>query len=262
MTGAEILRGSGADFAAYRPEGASPSGTRPLLIWGHGWGHSHAALMPLARATQAIAASVVIDFPGFGTAPLPPGAWGTADYADAVAEWLPQLPAARKIWVGHSFGSRVGLRLAAQHPDLVDGLFLIATPGLPPRRSLPERAARAMRRWTFRGLRSLTPEGPARERLRQRFGSADYRNAGDLRPIFIKTVSENLGPVAQQVRCPAVLVYGEGDTETPPDIGVRLHELMPQSELAILRGLDHWTVLTEGQHQVTYQLSQFIEKLR
>src|SRR5262249_44633507 len=84
------LHGGGAEFAAYRPEGVVSAGTAPLLIWGHGWGHSHAALMPLARAMQAMAASLVIDFPGFGAAPLPPDAWGTADYADAVAEWLPQ----------------------------------------------------------------------------------------------------------------------------------------------------------------------------
>jgi pimeloyl-ACP methyl ester carboxylesterase len=258
----EILRGGGAEFAAFGQDHVSQPGRSTLLIWGHGWGHTHTALLPLARSTQGMAASIVLDFPGFGAAPLPPGAWGTADYADAVAEWLPRFSAKRRIWVGHSFGSRVGLRLAAQHPELVDGLFLIATPGLVPHRPLPERARRAVRRWAFRGLRAVTPEGPAREQLRQRFGSADYRNAGDLRPILIRTVSENLGPVARQVRCPTILVYGERDTETPPDIGVRLHEFMPQSELAILRGLDHWTILTEGQHQVIYRLSQFIEKLQ
>jgi pimeloyl-ACP methyl ester carboxylesterase len=257
----EILRGSGAQFAAYSPNSARQSDTATLLICGHGWDNTHAALMPLARAMQGISPSIVLDFPGFGQSPSPPGAWGTADYADAVAEWLPQWSAARKIWVGHSFGSRVGLRLAAQHPNLIHGLFLIAAPGLQPLRSLPQRAKRTARRWAFRSLRALTPEGPARDQLRQRFGSADYRNASNLRPIFIKTVSEDLGPVAGQVKCPTILIYGECDTETPPDIGMRLHKLMPQSELAILRGLDHWTVLTEGQHQLTYRLSQFIEKL-
>src|SRR6266478_4122175 len=126
MPAGEILRGGGGEFAAFWQSGVSQSDRSTLLIWGHGWGHTHAALLPLARATQGMAASIVLDFPGFGAAPLPPGAWGTADYADAVAEWMPQLPAGRRVWVGHSFGSRVGLRLAAQHPELVDGLFLIA----------------------------------------------------------------------------------------------------------------------------------------
>src|SRR5205814_7524349 len=55
-----------------------------------------------------------IYFPGFGESPLPPTAWGTADYADAVAEWLGGLAPARCIWIGHSFGSRVGLRLRSE----------------------------------------------------------------------------------------------------------------------------------------------------
>ena len=54
-----------------------------------------------------------------------------ADYADAFAEWLSTLPRARRIWIGHSFGCRVGLQLAARHPATVDGLFLIAAAGLP-----------------------------------------------------------------------------------------------------------------------------------
>jgi pimeloyl-ACP methyl ester carboxylesterase len=256
----DMLTGGGAGFAAFRL-GVNTDQPSTLLIWGHGWGHTHADLMPMAQAVQAIAPSLLIDFPGFGASPMPPAAWGTTDYADAAAEWLADIPAQRRVWIGHSFGSRVGLRLAAQHPELLDGVFLIATPGLQRSRSLPEQARRKARSLAYKALRALTPEGPGRDRLRGRFGSADYRNAGAMRPIFIKTVGEDLGPVARQVRCPAVLVYGEGDQETPPDIGERLHQLMPRSELAVLRGLDHWTVLTEGRHQIAHRIGKFLETL-
>jgi len=255
-----IVRGGGADFAVF-PLGEA-SATGPLLIWAHGWGHTHAAFAPLAQAMRGIAPSVLIDFPGFGASPLPPGAWGTADYADAVAEWLPQMPAGRRIWIGHSFGCRVGLRLAARHPGLIDALFLVAAAGLAPRRSLAERVWRTVRRRAYRCLRNLVPDGPARERLRQRFGSADYRQAGILRPILVKTVGEDLAPVARQVTCPTMLVYGEHDSETPPELGERFRALMPQAELAVLRGLDHWTVLTDGQHQIAHRLSQLVERRR
>src|SRR5207248_1741690 len=173
--------------------------------------------------------------------PLPPGPWGTADYADAMAEWLTGCGAARRVWIGHSFGSRVGLQLAARHPELVQGLFLIAAAGLPPQRSPTARIRFAARRW--------------------RFGSADYRQAGAMRPILVKAVSENLSEAARAVRCPTVLVYGEHDRETPPDIGERLRHLIPDAQLHVLRGFDHWNVLTEGQHQVTHRLSDFLERL-
>jgi pimeloyl-ACP methyl ester carboxylesterase len=256
----DMLTGGGAQFAAFRL-GINAGAGSPLLIWGHGWGHTHVALLPMAEAVQGIGPSLLIDFPGFGVSPMPPTAWGTADYADAVAEWLRPIPAAQRVWIGHSFGARVGLRLAAQHPDLVDGLFLIAVPGLQRRRSLPQQMRRQARSLLFKTLRALTPEGPARDRLRERFGSADYRAAGAMRPIFVKAVREDLGPVARQVRCPTVLVYGERDSETPPDIGERFHQVIPRSELAVLRGLDHWTVLTEGRHQIAHRIGKLLETL-
>jgi pimeloyl-ACP methyl ester carboxylesterase len=250
----------GGSFAAYRLEGAAPAGA-PELIWAHGWGHSHASLAPLAGALRQRADSWLVDFPGFGASP-PPGPWGTTDYADAIAEWLGSLPTRKRIWVGHSFGCRVGLQLAARHPDTVDALFLIAAAGLQPHRSLMTRARRLPRRLAFRMMRTITPEGPARDRLRERYGSADYRAAGAMRPVLIKAVNEDLSDVARRIRMPVVLVHGEGDTESPPEIATRLHALIPGSRLHLLRGFDHLSILGDGRHQVTHLLGELLESLR
>lgn len=256
----ETVRVRGADLAVFRGDGDSPT-EAPLVVLVHGWGHSHANMLPLAQAMPRGTRSVLLDLPGFGAAPPPPGAWGTEDYADAVAEWLAGSSAVRRIWVAHSFGCRVGLQLAARHPELIDGLFLIAAAGLPPRRSPAARLRIAVRRWAFRLARGLTPEGPARDRLRERFGSADYRQAGALRPILVKAVGEDLSDVARAVRCPALLVYGDRDTETPPELGTRFNGLMPGSRLVVLRGFDHWSVLTDGRHQIAQRLGEFLEEI-
>lgn len=259
----ETVRVGGTDLALFAldREEARTGAAGPLLVWAHGWGHTHANLLPLAEAMRRAGTSVLLDLPGFGASPLPPGAWGTSDYADAVAEWLAGVAARPRIWIGHSFGCRVGLRLAARHPGLVDGLFLIAAAGLKRQRSLPEQVRFAARRWAFRAARLITPEGPARDRLRARFGSADYRSAGPLRPIFVRTVGEDLTEVARRVRCPAVLVYGDRDSETPPELGTRFASLIPQSRLVVLRGFDHWNVLSEGRHQIVQRLGEFLEQI-
>lgn len=254
------VRVRGTDLPVFRDDGDSP-GDAPLVVWVHGWGHTHANMLPLAYAMPRGTRSVLLDLPGFGAAAPPPDAWGTADYADAVAEWLADLPPGRRVWVAHSFGCRVGLQLAARHPELVDGLFLVAAAGLPPRRSPAARLRIEARRWAFRLARSLTPEGPARERLRERFGSADYRQAGALRPILVKAVGEDLSEVARAVRCPAVLLYGDRDTETPPELGTRFNGLMPRSRMVVLRGFDHWNVLTDGRHQIAQRLGEFLEEI-
>jgi pimeloyl-ACP methyl ester carboxylesterase len=257
----EVVRVRGTEMALFHLEG--DSGERTVeLVWAHGWGQTHEALLPLAQAMRRSARSILIDLPGFGASPAPPGPWGTADYADAFAEWLGGLPPAHRIWIAHSFGCRVGLQLAARHPETLAGLCLIAAAGLPPQRT-PWVAARVMaRRWGFRLARRFTPEGPGRDRLRRRFGSADYRVAGELRPILVKAVSEDLTEIARAVRIPAVLLYGDQDGETPPEMGIRLQSLMPQSRLYVLRGFDHWSVLTDGRHLILQRLGELMEQLR
>ena len=250
-----------AEIAVFEVDSDSGSGSLEL-IWAHGWGQTHAVLLPLAQAMRRSARSILVDLPGFGASPLPPAPWGTADYADAIAEWLGVLPPARRIWIAHSFGCRVGLQLAQRHPETLAGLFLIAAAGLPPQRTRATRARVMARRWAFRLARQFTPEGSARDRLRDRFGSADYRTAGPLRPILVKAVNEDLTEAARAVRCPVILVVGDRDTETPPELATRFNWLMPQSHLYVLRGFDHWNVLTEGRHQIIQRLGELMDQLR
>ena len=240
----------------------SPAEKAAQLIWAHGWGQSHAAMLPLAESLKAIADSILLDFPGFGASqPPPPSPWGTAEYADLVAKWLGSLPAMPRVWIGHSFGCRVGLQLAARHPDKVRGLFLIAAAGIPRHRNFRELLVRRARRVAFRTAMLAVREEEARERLRMKFGSADYRSAGALRPTFVKVVSEDLSDIAATIRCPVRLVYGENDRETPPEIGHRLQSMIPGSELAVLKGQDHFSLLGEGRHLVAHQLQVFLGRI-
>lgn len=254
------INAAGTRFTAFRLAGSAPSGA-PELVWAHGWAHSHLSLVPLAEAMRVRGDSLLVDLPGFGASPLPPGPWGTEDYADAMAEWLAELPVRRRVWIGHSFGCRVGLRLAAQHPEAVAALFLIAAAGLPPHRSFATRLKRTPRRLAFRAMRAMTPEGPARDRLRERYGSADYRTAGALRPVLVKAVNEDQTDVARRIRIPVVLVHGEADAESPPEIAARLQALIPGSRLHLLRGFDHLTILGDGRHQVIHLLGELLANL-
>ena len=101
------------------------------------------------------------------------GAWGTEDYADAIAEFLAAMPAGQR-------ASGSGIRSAAASDcssrrairRLVDGLFLIAAAGLPRTRSLPERVADRGAALAFRRGAAADPRGTGARRaartLRQR----------------------------------------------------------------------------------------------
>ncbi|MFP3921404.1 MAG: alpha/beta fold hydrolase [Dichotomicrobium sp.] len=246
---------------AFEEIGLPAAPTVPRFVWAHGWGQDRRALAPLAEALSGQGTHLLLDFPGFGESAPPPEAWDTGDYADAAAELIASRPpAAKTVWIGHSFGCRVGLQIAARHPEAVDGLFLVAGAGLPRQRSLSERVRLGMRVRTFKALKRAAPVlGLDVETLRRRFGSRDYANAGEMRAVLAKVVSEDLSDVARTVQCPVHLVYGENDTETPPDIGERLSRLIPNADLTLLPRHDHYSVLAGGKHQVLKRLRDFVE---
>lgn len=229
------------------------------VVWGHGWGQSGGTLMPLAESLGGFAYSSIVDFPGFGNSPKPPDTWGTAEYADAMAEWLKAEPSHCRFWVGHSFGGRVGIQLAARHPELLNGLILVASAGIPRRRSFSEKLRVSLRRYSFKIAKRFIAEGPRLDRLRSRLGSSDYRSAGSLRRILTNVINENLSESAALIRCPVLLVYGDKDSETPPEMGERFNRLIPGSKLIVLHGFDHLTILTEGRHQLVRHIREFMK---
>jgi pimeloyl-ACP methyl ester carboxylesterase len=234
-------------------------GDAPHVIWGHGWGQDHRAFLGLARSLERVAHHTILDFPGFGESPLPPEPWDTSDYADALADWLATLPRGRRVFVGHSFGGRVGLRLAARHPGAVDAMVLAAAAGLQRRRSLAERFRIWLRVRAFKTLKLLERLGVDVSARKARYGSADYRNAGAMRPIFVRVIAEDQTESARAIRCKVALLYGQKDTEAPPEIGERLAQVIPGSTLKVIPGLDHHSILTDGGPQIVYAVSQMLE---
>lgn len=230
------------------------------IVWAHGWGHSGDAFAPLAQSFAGLATNYLPDFPGFGATPPPADAWGSREYAEYTANWLRTLPPAPRIWVGHSFGCRVGIQLGAHYPQLFDQMVLIAAAGLKRKRTMFQRLSYQTKVYTFKTLKTFVPEGPKREALRARFGSPDYRNAGVLRSSFVKIVAEDLSPEAEKVSCPTLIICGGKDTETPPEISRRLNRRIPNSKLHILDGFDHYSILTDARHQVAGLIKSFMEE--
>ncbi len=233
------------------------------IIWGHGWGQSGDSFKHLIASLEKSAHHTAIDFQGFGNSPPPSSDWGTEDYADAMAEFIKSQTTEKIIWVGHSFGCRVGLQLAARHPDLIKGLFLISGAGLKRYRPWHRKSLLIKARiYLFKFLKKIIPLGLNEDWLKRKFGSADYKNAGAMRDIMVKVINEDLSDIARTITCPVHMVYGENDTETPPEIGTRLSALIPNSDLTILPQQDHYTVLEQGRHQVAPLLKKFIKSLQ
>lgn len=205
------------------------------LIGLHGWGRAGADLATVLDGWSAIAP----DLPGFGATPPPPEAWGAADYAGLVGRLIETTDEveAPVVLLGHSFGGRVAVCLAAERPDLVRALVLTGVPLL--RREGAGRSPFGFR--LVKRLHALHLVGDARmERARQQYGSADYNAAtGVMRETFVRVVNESYGDQLDAVRCPVALVWGEGDTAAPLWIAQEADRRLHDASLTVVAGGTH-----------------------
>ena len=234
------------------------------LIWLHGWGMEHASLLRLAGLFKGTHRNTLYDQPGFGHTPRLHDGAGTEDYADALARELEHVPGGPHILIGHSFGGRVSVQMAARHPQLVKAIVLIGGAGLQRRRSLAFKIrARCLRLLGRLAQLSDRLFGTGlRDAYVARFGSSDYKNAGPLRPTFVRVVNEDLSVPAKSVRCPALLIYGSDDTEAPPEIGRRYESLIPIARFVEVMGFDHWDILGRGAYQCEALIRTFMDDLK
>ena len=56
-------------------------------------------------------------------------------------------------------------------------------------------------------------------------------------------VNEDLAELAKKVTCPALLVYGSDDNETPSEFGRRYQGLMRDADFFEIKGENHLSIL-------------------
>lgn len=211
--------------------GARTGSGPPVVLALHGWRRTHTDLLGVIGDLPGIS----IDLPGFGASPPPDGPWGSPDYARAVLPLLDELAGPRVV-VGHSFGGRVAVQLAAAAPDRLDALVLTGVPLVRGPVQPPAVGYRLLRAATARGM------VPARylEARRRSAGSEDYRAAtGVMRDVFVTTVNESYEDVIDRVRCPVAMVYGENDADAPASRNQAARDRFRQATLRVVPGSGH-----------------------
>jgi len=241
---------------------APPGRPRRHMIFLHGWGANRESLRGIASLFENTHTVHLIDLPGFGEAPAPPPEWGTSEYADLVQHYLARKTSGPFLLVGHSFGARVTIRLAARRLTELEGIVLMAAPGLPApaysRTSLRRRAIRLLRR-SLRALAPITGSGPVEWHTRT-FGSTDYLAAGDLRQVFVRVVSENYTEDVKGIQCPVLLLWGSDDRETPPWLAHRFKELLDgRAVLEMLPHKDAHLYSGTGAHLCAFKIRDWLE---
>ena len=216
-------------------------GDLPVLVL-HGWGAHLEAVEPIVAALEGETRVIALDLPGAGESDPPPEPWDADDYMRFVLRFLDELGVEKVHVVGHSNGGRVGICMAAEHPERVGRLLLCDSAGLPPRRGVKYKAKVGVAKAGKVAGRMGTPGRALQERLRAKVASTDYLQASEaMRGTFRRLIGMDLSDRLPRIEATTLLVWGSDDEDTPLWMAHRMEELIPDAGLAVFEGAGHYS---------------------
>ncbi len=214
-----------------------------------GWGTHLGMYDSIADILKEKYTVIQFDFPGFGGSDEPREPWNVDAYADFFCELMQELGVKKATLIGHSYGGRVIIKLAAREsiPFEINNIVLIDSAGIMPKRSFAQKMK--IRRYkvlkkilNMKLVYALFPE--LIDDWRSRQGSADYRNASDMmKKCMVMAVNEDLTDLLPKIKQETLLIWGDKDTATPIGDAKIMDEMIPDSGLAVIPGTGHFSFL-------------------
>ena len=199
---------------------------------------------------------VVPDLKGFGASDAPDdvSAYSMASYADEVAGLLATLELEQVAVVGLSMGGYVAFSLLSRHRPLVSALVLADTRADPDSDQVLERRTNQQRTVRDEGTAPVIdallttllaehthghrPEVVDRARLLM-----DNPPAGFVGALEAMKSRPDASPQLDSIDVPTLVVVGEEDKPSPPEVAESMHERIRGSRLAVLPDAGHLTNL-------------------
>jgi 3-oxoadipate enol-lactonase len=191
---------------------------------------------------------IVPELPGFGRSQAVAG--GLAAIADRMADLVAEVAAGGEaIVLGNGYGGFVALQMAIRHPGLATRLILAdcgAAFSEAGRQAFRNMAAAA----SERGLAAIT-DVAMRRLFAPEFQAAHPALMQDRRDAFLRTdvdvfraacdalASLDLRAEVSRVGVPVLVMVGEHDEATPPEMSRELASLLPDARLKIIPGCAH-----------------------
>jgi len=205
----------------------------PPVVLVHGWGGSFRTTWQKSGFTallEDIDRSVIgVDLLGHGTAPKPHDPAAYADLTTRVVEALPDEPVDA---VGFSLGAITLLRLACREPHRFNRLVL---------GGIGENVFSSDDSGTSRILAALDGTGDPDDNIGRLFAQYADQDGNDKHALAAVMRRPSPGAFTPEqlaaVTCPTLVAIGDLDFAGP---GNRLADALPNSELVVLRKVDHF----------------------
>jgi len=225
----------------------SGDGTLPLVLL-HGAGGSRLS-WPLELRRLRGYPVYTIDLPGHGRSPGA-GLRKIDDYVEAVMAWTAALGLEKAVFVGHSLGSAIALRLADLYPRQAAALGLVGAgarlrvhPDLLAMAAAPEgfeQAVETITQWSYSPAASRRLIELSTRRLRETSPAVLH---GDLLACDAFDMRSRLEHISQ----PCLILCGADDRMTPLRYAQFLAQALPSARLEVFPAAGHMLMLEQPQ---------------
>lgn len=227
----------------------SDEGEGKVLLLFHGWGANKEAFAPIIKRMSKSMRVVAFDFPGFGKSEEPREVWDVERYALFVKRFTEELKIEEALWLGHSFGGRVIIKLYSMVDKKPEKIVLVDSAGIKPKRG----ADYYLKVYSYKAGKKLLSLPPINrtslyERWVKNAGSSDYRGlSATMRATMSRVVNEDLRDYLPDIKVPTLLIWGDKDSETPISDAEIMNSLLPDSGIVTLEGAGHFSYLDRPQ---------------
>lgn len=238
--------------------------TIPILIL-HGWNLSAEKFIGLQEEFKKKDYKVFcLDLPGFGKEKPPQNPLYLSDYVKFISDFLRKRKISKIILIGHSFGGRIGIKLAAERPELLHSLILTGAPGITP---VPRSKVIFFIVLAKFGKKIFSApiirifQKMARQLLYRLAHATDFYNTNEkMRDTFKNIVKENLEPYLPKIKSPTLLLWGAEDKIIPLSIAQRMQKLIKNSKLETINNARHGAPWTHAK-EFADDAEKFLEKI-
>ena len=217
------------------------SSTNKVLVFLHGWGvDSQLWFKIVPELINKNYALYFIDLPGFGQSQDPNTIYAINDYKKIIYEFIEKLNIKKTNLIGHSFGGRIAIKIAAENPDFLDKIILVDTAGIVTASKIKRLTALIAKVISL--IFKPVFMQPLRKKIYLLIGS-EYLENEKLSKIFSKVVSENLTRLLIHIKKPSLIIWGQNDRVTPLYYGQLMNKLIPKSKLVVFENAGHFSFL-------------------
>ena len=219
------------------------AGSGPAILILHGWGGSSDSWAKVQESLSTEFKVICPDLPGFGKTNTPALPWKLNDYLDFVLKFSSEIGMDKFILIAHSFGGRISIKLAAEHPDKIIKMVLTAPAGLKVRPNLKTKvifliAAAGNIIFSLKPLRVF--KNWTRDLFYFFIRKGDYAKANETMKETMKNVlSEDLLSYLNQIKTKTLIIWGKKDKMVPLEHAYILHRSIENSELRIFDKVGH-----------------------